>query len=301
MTIQEIEEFVATELSDYNLSTKEKEKLVRYIKNQDEHYTIYKKPYAYALNIFLERWEDCIELFRVQGFDEKKSVELTKNAVVEYNRKDFREKLAFLRVTNLTESVILRDSLSLRFSLEKSHAKKMFLKTINDPKLHTIHRIIHESDTSFEKRFNLPIKSLLTQFPLTQETIDIWLMISNMNDKAFKNYFGITREELSILYPSTKDELATLHFLSTLSNEEIQKRYGITREELLQKFPLNNDTLKAIRSINSTKPKTVEKLFSQTKEDVLKLRTITTEMIVLANKGQLNSQNQKKKGTYPQG
>lgn len=310
MTKQEIEEFVAVELSDFNLSTKEKEKIVKFIKNQDEHYTAHKKHYTNAHNIFLEKWEDCIEIFRLQGFDEKMSIELTKNAVIEHNRKEFREKLAFLRFVNLTESVILRDSLSLRFSLEKAHAKKMYLKTINKPELQTIHRIIHESDSSFEKRFNLPMKDILKKFPLTQETIDIWLIISNMTDEKFKNYFKITREELSYLYPTTKDELATIHFISTLSDEETIERYGITRHDLLKKHPLNNDTLKAIRAINTTKQKTVERLFQQPKEEVLKLRTITTEMIKLANKGKLQLQNQnqntenskqKKKGTYPQG
>lgn len=314
MTIQEIEEFVVNELSDLNLSTKEKEKIVAFIKNQDNYYMNHKNPYIRAHNKFLEKLEDCIEIFRRQGFDYKESMELAKNAVLEHNRRDFKEKLAFLRAINLEESVILNDTLSLRFNLEKAHAKKMYLVATNNPNLQKLHRIIHENDSNFEKKFNLQMKDILKQYSLNQETIDVWMIISNMNDEKFQNYFGITREELSYIYPTTKDELATIHYISTLSDEEIIKRYGLTRIELLQKYPLNNDTLNALRSIRQASDKAIENTFHQTRQEILKLRTISTEMIKIAQRERLVLKRKiytkeelsemlkaKKKGTYPNG
>ena len=69
-----------------------------------------------------------------------------------------------------------------------------------------------------------------------------------------------------------------------MKDEEIKAKYGLTRQELLEKHPLNNDTLKALRSINQSTDKAIQNTFNKTREEILKLKTITTEMIKIAQK-----------------
>ena len=282
MTIQEIEEFVQGELSQLDLSTKEKEKYIKFIIKLNNYYQFHKKTDINIKDLFIQKFEDALEFFKLQGFDDDKALELTKIVIVEWDRKNIKEKLSFLRVNNLEENVITRNSLSLRFNLEKSHAKKMYLVDINDKKTQTIHFIIHETDERFDKKFNVNIDQLLKKYPITEETQEVWMMITMMNDKDFQKFFGMTREELSFIYPTTKNEIATINLIANLTDEEIKERYGITRQELLSKHPLNSDTLRALKSLTFSSNKAIENTFNKSRDEILSLRTITTEMIIMA-------------------
>ena len=154
MTIQEIEEFVQGELSDLNLSTSEKNNYITFIKKLDTHYQIHNINNVDARDVFIKKFEDCLEFLKLQGFDESTSLELTKKCIIEYDRKNFKEKLAFLRVINFEESIIMSDTLSLRFNLEKAHARKMYLININNKDAQTRNFIIHDGDSRVKKRFN---------------------------------------------------------------------------------------------------------------------------------------------------
>lgn len=282
MTIQEIEEFVQGELSFLDLSTKEQERYIKFIKGLDEHYQNMHKPSMNATNTLLEKLEDCTEFFKIQGFDEKTSTEFAKKIVLESKRKDWKVRLSFLRILNFEDTIITNNYENLRFNLEKAHAKKMYLVALNDQKFQTRNIIINGIEKNFEKRFNIKLAELTNRYPITQETKDVWMFVTQMNDETFKNYFGITRDELSYIYPTTKEEIAVIHKIATLSDEEILETYGITRQELLQKYPLNSDTLKAVKSIYKSSSKAIQKTFDLPKDAVLHLRTITTEMIKAA-------------------
>lgn len=300
MTIQEIEEFVQGELSYLDLSTKLKERYIKFIKNTDEHFKYRNINNIDIKSLFLEKLEDSTEFFKIQGFDEKTSLEYAKTIVIETNSSKYKDKLAFLRVTNLQERVIMQNSLSLRFNLDKTHARKKYLIEINDRKSQTTSVLIHDSDERFKKRFNIDPTELIKKYPLNNESYVIWMMIATMNDLKFQEYFKLTREQLSYIYPTTKDEVATLHFIANLTDEEILERYDITREQLLEKHPLNNDTLKALKSLKLSSNKAIENTFNQTRQELLELRTITTEMIRTAQQKR-NHLKSIKKGTYPIG
>ena len=313
MTTQEIQEFVQGELSYLELSTEQQQKYINFIKDFDYYLKKNGKIEISAENVLLQRLEECIEFFKVQGFDEKTITELAKNVVTATKRKDWKVRFAFLRMINFEEKVITSNRQSQRFNLEKSHARKMHLVAINDRKSQNINTIINDTRGNFEKRFGIKIAELTNRYPISQETKDVWMFVTYMNDKQLKEYFGMTREELSYIYPTTKEEIAVIHKITTLSDKEILETYGITREELLQKHPLNNDTLKAIKSIHKSNIKAVEKTFDMPKEEVLHLRTITTEMIkAAANKKGIQikkptyskdelREKLMKKGTYPNG
>jgi len=315
VTIQEIEEFVQGELSYLNLSTKEIEKYIKFILKIDRFLNKYNLDGTEIKNRFIQKLEDCIEFFKIQGFDDETCLEFAKKMVLESDRKDFKEKLSFLRAINLEEIVIMSDSQSLRFNIQKAHAKKMCLVNINDIKNQTRSFIIHETDDKAAKKLGIAnLEMLVQQYPITKDIKEIWMIITSMTNSQFQDYFKLTREQLSYIYPTTKDELATLHFIAQLKDQEIIERYGITREELLNKHPLNNDTLKALKSIKQSNDKAVEKIFKKPKQEVLLLRTITTDMIKIAQQERL-SLNRKpytkeelrqqfktmKKGTHPIG
>lgn len=314
MTIQEIEEFVQGELSDLNLSTEEKNKYIKFIKKQDTHYKTQNMNNIDAKNVFMQKFEDTLEFFRLQGFDEATALTLTKHAIIEYDRKKFQKKLAFLRVINFEEKVIMKNSLSLRFNLEKVHAKKMYLVSINNKKDHTSSFLIHDSDDRVKKRFNVDMDELTKQYPLSEETTEVWMIIATMNNQKFEEYFRLTREQLSYIYPTTKEELATLHKIATMKDEEIIENYGLTRDQLLEKHPLNTDTLNALRSIKKSSDKAIENTFNKTRQELVNLRTITTDMIRIAQKERLMLRGKvltkeelreqfktMKKGTHPNG
>lgn len=314
MTIEEIKEFVQGELSYLNLSTKEKNTYIQFIKKMDNYYQTHNMENANTKSVFMNKLEDCIEFFKLQGFDEETSLVFAKKTIPSYDRKSFKNKLAFLRAINLEEGVVMHDSLSLRFNLEKAHARKKYLVDINNKEAQTRNFLIHDGDTRVKKRFNVEMNKLLKEYPLTKETMEVWMIIATMNDQKFEDFFKLTREELSYIYPTTKEELATLHLIATMSNEEIIEKYGITRQELLQKHPLNKDTLNAIRSIHQSSDNAVEKTFHKSKQEILKLRTLTTDMIKVATKENITLKRKTytkeellekfktmKKGTYPNG
>ena len=313
MDIQDIEQYVQGELSYLNLSTKEQERIIKYITYLDYHYHKNNKKEINTISFFLNKLEDCNEFFKIQGFNEEKSIELAKKCVISYDNKNFKEKLAFLRINNMEESTIINDPLSIRFNLEKAHAKKMFLVNNNDKISQTRNFLIHTNDSDVQRRFNVRINDLLKQFPLTKETLEVFMIIATMNNQQFKNYFNMSREQLCYIYPTTKDELATLHFIAKMKDNEIKEKYGLTRNELLEKYPLNNDTLKALRSINQSSDKTIVNTFNKSRNEILNLRTITTNMIKIAQQEKLILKRQlakqelleqfkaMKKGTYPNG
>lgn len=310
MTIQEIEEFVQGELSYLNLTTVEQKRIIRFIMDLDYHYKVHNKEYLDTTTAFLNKLEDCLEFFKLQGFDDEKALEFAKRAVISYGYKDFKEKLAFLRVSNLEETVIMNDTLSLRLNLKKAHAIKMHLVSQNDKASQTKAAILHSRDENISKRFNVGIDELLEKYPLSKETIEVWMIIATMKDNEFEEYFKISREKLSYIYPTTKEELTILNFIANLTDEDIMERYGITREALLEKHPLKKDTLSALKSIKGASDKAIQNTFNQSREEVLQLRTITTEMIKLAQKKKVSlkvtpSTKDKskviKKGTHPNG
>lgn len=314
MTKQEIEEFVQGELTYLNLTSGEQKRIIRFITELDYHYKVHKMEYIDTTSAFLNKLEDCLEFFKMQGFDDEKAMELAKKSVISYGYKDFKEKLAFLRVNNMEETVIMNDTLSLRFNLKKAHALKKHLVVQNDRTAQTKTAIIHGRDETIKKRFNIEIDELLEKYPLSKETMEVWMIIATMKDNEFEEYFRISREQLSYIYPTTKEELLTLNFIAKLTDEEIIEKYGISREDLLNKHPLNNDTLKALKSLRQASDKAIRNTFNQSREEVLTLRTITTSMIRTAQKQKISLKRtpytkdelrekfkEMKKGTYPNG
>lgn len=152
ITTQEIKEFVQGELSYLELSTEQQQKYINYIKDFDYYLKKNRKNEISAQNILLQRLEESIEFFRLQGFDEKSATELAKNVVTSTKRKDWKIRFAFLRMINFEEKVITSSHQSQRFSLEKSHARKMHLVSINDRKNQNINTIINDTRGSFEKK-----------------------------------------------------------------------------------------------------------------------------------------------------
>lgn len=294
MTIQEIEEFVKNELSVLDLNEKQIEKYITFIKKLDNHNKIHNREYIDARDLFIDKFEKSYEFFKLQGFKNEKALELTKNVIIEWDRKNIKEKLSFLRTINLEESVITSTSLSLRFNLEKAHAKKMYLVDLGDKKAQTRHLIIHETDERFNKKFGVNINQLVKKYPITEETKEVWMKITCMSDEDFLYNFGMSREQLSYIYPTTKEEVAALNLIAKLTNEEIEERYGLTRYELLSKRPLKNDTLKALKSLKHSSDKAIQSTFNKSREEVLSLRTITTEMIKIAQQEKIKL----KRSTY---
>lgn len=279
MSIEEIEEFIQGELSYLDLSTKEKEDYVKFLKKLNQHYTAYNRTDVDVKNIIIKRIEEYTDFFKSQGFDDKTSIKLVKNTILASDRSKLKEKLAFLRIINCEEKIIMEDPYRLRFNLDYAHARKMHLKITNDTKNETNYTIVRESIGNFEKRFKLNTFELTHRYPVTNELKEIWLMLGTMNDKKLKKDFNITVEQLNQLYPSTIDEVATLKKLASMTDEEITNKYGLTRQKLLEKYPVNSDLLKALVSINQSTDKSIENTFYMTKEELLQERTITTEMI----------------------
>lgn len=314
MTIQEIEEFVQSDLSYLNLSVREKTRIINYIKNLDIHYRLHKKNYLKATDEFLKKLEDCTEFFKGQGFDEETSLKFAGKTVIFYDNQNFKDKLSFLRVVNLEEKILMRDAFGLRFNLEKAHAKKSFLVDINNKDKQTESFLLQANDKRVQNRFNIELKELTQKYHLSQETKEVWMIIGTMNNQQFKDFFNLTREELSYIYPTTKEELATLHKIAAMTDDKIKESYGLNRQELLQKKPLNIDTLNALKSIKISSDKAIENTFHKTRQELLELRTITTDMIRIAQrerlilKGTILTKDQlreqfktMKKGTYPNG
>lgn len=292
MTVQEIREFVTGELSSYDLNTKEVEKYVKYIQQLNKLIER-KKLQINSLELFIQHLEESIEFFKLQGFNDETAVTYAKVTVIDATRKNYQLRLCLLRLLNFTENIIYKNSYANYFNIKDVHAKKMYLLTTNIDGKHSI-QLLTGSNIKFEERFHVNISDLLQKYPVTKEIVDIWKFIGTMDNATFQNYFNMTREELSYIYPTTKDEIVALHHIASMTDEELSMKYGMERKQLLQKYPINSDTLRSIQSIHKANDQTVLKAMGMPKQEVLHLRTITTEMIQLANR-QMKLQT---RGTY---
>lgn len=303
-TREEIENFIDVYFSQLNLTNKEKERYIKFIKKRQKRNNT-----TDSLEYIEKKIEDLKCFFIDRGFTKEESLIFTSKVVLFCDRKELVPTLNFLITTNLIRDALLKGYL-FHFNLNKFHAKKAYLTSIGN-KNNNAKTILSTSIKEFTENFNIEY-DILIKYPITDELKQVWNYQARLNNEEIKKEFHLTRDEISIIYPTSIDELMTLKTIGTMNDEEIIKRYGITRQELLQKHPLNNDTLKAIKSINMASDNAVRSIFNTTKNEVLKLRTITTEMIKTANKNiklkRKNYNNEisetiksKKKGTYPNG
>ena len=186
MKYEEIEEFIQGELTLFDLSTKEKEQYEKYIKKLIDHYNAYNKTNIDIKNLVIEKIEEYIEFFKLQGFDDKMSIKLTKNAIPSSDRSNLKEKLALLKVLNYEEKLVLEHPYKLRFNLNYAHARKMHFKNIEDTKHETNYTIVCESKAGFERRFQLRIDDLTDKYKVTNELKEIWLMLGTMDDEKLR-------------------------------------------------------------------------------------------------------------------
>lgn len=296
-TDDEIRNYIKNNLLELNLTEKEEERYLKFIKGLDIQ--LESKRYQKATDTFShfeQKLEELYARFIHEGYTEEQSIILTKKTILFTNRREVKSILDFVRVANFEERAFKEDVIYFFRRINFAHAKKMFLLNENKGNNQTSYYILRASDKNFEKKFSTNIAQLQKKYPITEEIKQILAYLANFTDKDLKKELGVTREQLSFLYPTTLDEVSTLKMLAKLSDEEIKERYGITRDELLQKYPLNNDTLKALRSINQSSETAINKVMNQTKDEVLHLRTITTDMIKQANqKIKLQRQQQKVK------
>lgn len=283
-TYEEIKTYINDNFDNFNLTAKEEERYIKFIGKMDNYINSHPNKFVSdTFNLFENRIEELYAFFKKEGYSEEKSIFLTKKAGLLSDRKDIYTNLNFIRAINMEEKILSEDLIFFRRRVDEAHARKAYLVSINDKDKQTMYNIIKITTENFEKKFNVNMAQLLKQYPMTDELKSIWAYQANLSDEKLKQEFGLSREQLAKIYPITKDELETIKKIGTSSNEEIFNKYGITKEELLRKYPLNRDTLKAIMSINKAKEETVDHLFGKPKQEVLKLRTITTEMILLAN------------------
>lgn len=293
-TEEEIKNFINTELVNLNLNTKEIDRYLKFIKKLDIYMNSHKNKFVSDAFSFIEqKLEELYAKFIQEGYDDKVSMELTKKALLFSDRNELAINLNFIRAIGLEEQALKEDILFFRRRIESAHAKKMYLVKKDNKEAQNIFNILRTTDKLFEKEFSVNMACLLKEYPITEELKQVLAYQANLTDKDLEEEFKLTREEISFIYPTTLDQLSTLKMIAKLSDEEIKERYGITREDLLQKYPLNNDTLKALRSIKLSKESVIENVFQQSKEEVLHLRTITTDMIILANR-----KMKLQKGTY---
>lgn len=287
-TYEEIKVYINDNFDYLNLSEKEEERYIKFINKMDNYINSHPNKFVSdTFILFQNRIEELYAFFRKEGHSEEKSIFLTKKAGLLSDRKNIYTNLSFIRAINLEEKVLAEDIIFFRRNIDEAHARKAYLVSINDIDQQTIYNIMKTTTKSFEEKFNVNMTELLKQYPITEELKSIWAYQASLTDEKLKQEFGLSREQLAMIYPITKDELETIKKIGTSSNEEIINKYGITKEELLRKYPLNRDTLKAIMSINKAnnkaKEETVNHLFGKPKQEVLKLRSITTDMILLAN------------------
>ena len=320
LTEEEVREYIESELDYLNLDETMFNQYVKFIMKIDRFRKCNIKTKIYNVNgafaFFEEKFSQLYDLFLKEGYDKETSLELTKNAILRSDRKNFITDLNLMRMLGFEEKMIKERFFLYNRHPEKVHAKKCFFIEIKyqDADKGIIADLFKISDKDFEKKFQTNIVQLLKKYPLTEETKDVWKILANLTDVELYNEYHLTREEMADIYPTTKEELKVLVFIAKLDDEKILSKYGITRKELLEKRPLNKSTLTALKTILLTSEKTIQNAFHQSKDEVLHLRTITVEMINDANQ-KIRMQRakpcskeelmqmfiQKKKGTNPNG
>lgn len=283
-TYEEIKEHIKNNYSYLELTDKEIESYIKFIRRLEWYIENHNNSDTdNAFEYFQRKVEELYSLFKERGYSEKTCLILVKRTVTTSDLTNLITTLNFGRAINIEEKAIKSSALFIRKRIDEFHAKKAYLVSIGDNKNQTIATIIRTTSQQFEQRFNVHMKKLLQQFPITDELKMVWAYQAELTDEKLINEYGIDRQKLAEIYPTTVDELETVCSICKLTNEEVETKYGISKEELLKKHPINRDTLKALAAINKTSDDTVSKLFDQPKSEVLKLRTITTEMILLAN------------------
>lgn len=283
-TKEEINDYIKNNLSFLELTNNEIKRYSDFIEKRYNYIKIkYKNTNIDVFEEFENKLEETYSFFIKEGYTEDKSISLTKNAILLSDRKDYVTRLNFIRTINSEEEVLEKNILFFAKRINEFHARKAYLVSINKAKEQTINNIFKITNEQFEKKYSIKMNTLIEKFPMTEEVKKVWSYQANLTNDELTKEFGLTREQLSLIYPTTKDELETIKMIGKSTNNEIINKYGINKDALLKKYPLNRDTLIALLSIKKAKDTTVEKLFSQPKEEVLKLRTITTEMIQLAN------------------
>lgn len=281
-TIEEIENFIDVYFGNLNLSTKEKERYKKFIQSNDNYTRRKMDSFEYIEN----NLQDLINFFENHGYNNEESKKLASKTVLYCNRKKLVSTLNFLIASNLIEDAIIKNEMLFFSDVSHMHAKKMYLINHEYNDKENVRTIIKMPIKKFMKKYNIKY-DILIKYPITKELEQIWSYQSKKSNEEIKKEFNLTREEISDIYPTNIDELSTIKAIGNMKEEEIINKYGVTKQELLQKHPLNNDTLKALKSINQSNDKAIQNTFNKTKQEVLQLRTITTEMIIIAQKERL--------------
>lgn len=283
-TYEEIKEHIKNNYSYLELTDKEIESYIKFIRRLEWYIENHNNSDTdNAFEYFQRKFEELYSFFKEEGYPEKTCLILTKKTVTSSDLTSLITILNFSRAINLEERAIKSSALFVRKKVNEFHAKKAYLVSIGDNKNQTLATIVRTTSQKFEQKFNVNMDKLLQQFPITDELKMVWAYQAELTDEKLIKEYGIDRKKLAEIYPTTVDELETVCSICKLTDEEVETKYGISKEELLKKHPINRDTLKALAAINKTSNDTVSKLFGQPKSEVLRFRTITTEMILLAN------------------
>ena len=267
----DIRNYINNQLDYLNLNPKEIERYVKFIKKLNTY--IEKNKHKMSDNCFSYLEKKLDELycrFIQEGYSQEESIELTKKAVLNSDRKEYKTNLDFVRAIGFEQKAIREDVIFFKRRVESAHYKKAYLVEKGNKKEQTLANILRTTDKDFEDKFSINMTKLTKKYPITDELKQIWLYQANLTDEEIIKEFGLNRYELSYIYPKTKEELATIKKIATMTDEEINERYGISRQELLQKQPLNTDTLNALRSINLASDKAIKNTFNKTKKEILK-------------------------------
>lgn len=274
-TFEEIEEYVQGDLAYLDLSTKEVEKYIKYIKKLKRFASINHYTDINVISTFEERFNALYEFYKIR-FNDEEALALTKGGVLYTDRKKWINKFYLMRILNYEQRFITCSTRSV--NAQEIHARKMYcLKNNIDASQYEITR---KSVKQFEDKYNLNQSDLDMEYPITDEIVCIWKYIGNMSNEEFDKHFKIDKETFSSLYPTTKDELATLQFLAKLDDDKVKNIYGISKEEIYKKYPLNVDTLNTLKTINKMRNESINNLFGLDKEDILKLRTINKKIVL---------------------
>lgn len=279
-TETEIRNILNTNYDIFDFSEKEIENYVKLITKMQNHKSNFQTKDVF--DILDEKLNTLYELFLKQGFSKEKSNLFTKKLGLCSDRKNILDNIYMIRALNIEEKAIVDEVLFFRRTIEEVHAKKCYLRKINDNN-QSIRLLLRSNSKDFEKKFNVNFAELIKEYPVTPEVKAVLQYTGLLTNEQLYDEFKLTRQQLADIYPTTKEELAVLKTISQLSDEEIKQRYGINRDNLLKKYPLNIDTLNALKTINNTKDILVERIMQQPKQEILMLRTITTEMIKTAN------------------
>ncbi len=293
---EEIENFVKYELDYLHLTPEEEERYIKFLKKINNHsvYVKHKSTGIDIIGLFTERFELTEEFFKIR-FDEEKSREYAKSTILWSDRKDYMDRLNLIRVLNCEKHVCTNTD--QRTNIKRMHARNMIVreKGIDLSYYSTIKLSIND----FNKKFDVYLTKIEDEYPLSEETKEIWGFIAAMNDEKFKNFFNLDRDTVAKAYPTTKEELGLLQKIGRLPDDEVLKFYGISKKELLEKYPINKSTLIAVRSINNTiSDANIKKMFNDTKENVLKRKRLSIELIKeLADKNNIKIKTKQKRTT----